>query len=452
VRGRPPGVVTLLVTFLVALADGGALTSAAEPAPRGCLTFVGDVSLARGVGRELARRGTSPWASFAGAPGFTPAWVGNFESAVLPPGAPPCPRADGLCLGVAAPALEWLRASPFRALSIANNHVDDFGASGREATRAALAARGIVPVAEEDGPTMLDEGGAAWALVSLDLAGRTADVRARALERARLQIGLGRARTGRVVVMPHWGREGQSFPAPEQERWASIFVAWGATLVVGSHAHVVQPARCDPGAAIFFGLGNHLFDEAGAAARDGLAVTCCPAGEDLRCAASHTERPPTSVYPAPAPPAPGADEAACTIRVGAPDLEWLAHPARAPLLYVQPFPAAGPHAFFSLRRHWSSFDREDALRPYVFRVVPGAGGARPRVVDVWRGTALARPLVAARLVDWRGTQILCALHRGDSFLDPEPETTKRLWAAYRWKGFGFVGLDDEAATSACEDL
>ena len=449
------GALALAAVLVAALA---ARPRAAETAPGpGCVTFFGDVLLGRGVARELVHRKVDPWAGLRDSPRLARAWVGNFEGAVRPAQGGSCPRTDGLCLGVEPPALAWLTSSRFRAFSIANNHAGDFGDAGRAATRAALAAQQLVVIDEAPGPTWLDVDGARWAFVALDLAGRPPVERQRAIEAARLQIGLARAQSGRVVVLPHWGREGREWVAPEQEGWATLLRAWGATLIVGTHAHVVQPARCEPGGATYFGLGNHLFDETSAQAREGLALTCCPRGEGFSCAPDRTVRSPTSVVPtlveAPAPEgAPEGTREACAVDVAAPDRRWLTHLERASLLYVQAFAQAGPNAFFALRRHVSAFDRENALRPYVFRVQDAKGPDRARVVDLWRGTALARPLVAARLFDWRGGQLLCAIHRDDSFLHPRPATTGRVRLVYRWTGFGFAGVDDEAALQACEEL
>jgi hypothetical protein len=451
-----------LVVLALAAFGVGSSTDAARARPsdaaaapgHGCITFVGDVMLARGVAREISRRKTNPWAELSSSHRLAPSWIGNFEGAVSTSPEPVCPRRDGLCLGVEPRTLEWLKKSPFRALSIANNHVDDFGAAGHAATRSALVAMGVTPLDEADGPTLMDLEGTAWAFVSVNLAGRTAAERQAALERARLQIGLARAQSTRVVVLPHWGREGQAFPGPEQELWAPLFARWGATLIVGSHAHVIQPQRCLPGVATYFGLGNHLFDEAGAPNREGLAVTCCPADDGLRCSTTRTERSATSVYPtiADADAEPSTTTPMCSVRADPPDARWLSHPARDTLLFVQPFPAAGSGAFFALRRHRSSFDGEDALRPYVFRVQREAPSTPTRIIDVWRGTALARPLVAARLFEWRGGQLLCAIHRDDTFLDPKPKTMKRVRLVYRWSGFGFKGIDDEEAMERCEEL
>lgn len=436
-----------LVTFVAT-----ALTSpaGAAHAAAGCITLLGDVSLARGVGREITRREGNPFQDLVSSGRLADAWVANLEGTMLPKPATKCPRSDGLCLGFEPAALAWLRTAPFRALSLANNHAHDFGDRSFQATVAALTDKGIMALDEESGPTFLTVAGTEWGFVALNLAGRVPTDRLAALERVRLQIGLARARTGRVIVFAHWGRENRAFPAPEQEAWAGLFTRWGATLVVGAHAHVVQPARCEQNAATYFGLGNLLFDQAAEANRAGLSVTCCPRGEGFSCTTARTERSVTSVYPTLSSLSPD-DGAACAVEPKASDRAWLIHPARETFSFVQAFPSAGRSAFFALRRHWSEFDHENALRPYVFRVETEAEGP-PRIIDVWRGTALARPLVAARLVDGHDGELLCAIHRADSFLSPEPSTMKRVRAVYRWTSFGFAGVDDPEALAACEAL
>jgi poly-gamma-glutamate synthesis protein (capsule biosynthesis protein) len=436
-----------LLAALVALAgDAHAAPVDEASAPRGCVTLFGDVTLARGVGKEIRRRAESPWAGVADAAPLAGAWIANLEGALLPDGGAACPRRDGLCLGIDASDLRWLTGGRFAAFSLANNHAGDFGPAGAQRLARELSARNLAPLVAESGPTFVDAEGIRWGFVGLNLVADRPGQAREMLERARLQVGLARAQTGHVVVLPHWGREGQADPTPQQEEAATLLASWGATVIAGSHAHVVQPHRCQPDAAVYFGLGNLLFDQSGEPYRTGQAVTCCPRGDGVACAAATTERPPRSVFPAIRPDA--APDAACVVDAAPPDTRWLAHPDRGALLFVQAFPTAGKATFFALRRHYSDFDREDALRPYVFRIDDSRGA--PRVVDVWRGTSLARPLVAARLFDWRGRQLLCAIHRGDSFLHPDPATRARLRIVYRWTGFGFAGVNDEEARNACE--
>jgi poly-gamma-glutamate synthesis protein (capsule biosynthesis protein) len=45
--------------------------------------------------------------------------------------------------------------------------------------------------------------------------------------------------------------------------------------------------------------------------------------------------------------------------------------------------------------------------------------------------------------------VLCALHRGDSFLLADPATKATRIAAYRWNGFGFTGIE---TPPECEPL
>ncbi len=44
-----------------------------------------------------------------------------------------------------------------------------------------------------------------------------------------------------VMVMPHWGREYKHTPHSSQQKYARLFLEAGATAVVGSHPHVLQP-------------------------------------------------------------------------------------------------------------------------------------------------------------------------------------------------------------------
>jgi len=112
---------------------------------------------------------------------------------------------------------------------------------------------------------------------------------------------------------------------------------------------------------------------------------------------------------------------------------------------VQPLPSAGPDVFFALHRAYSAFDDEVALRPYVFRV------EGERTVDLWRGTSLAFPIVAARVIYVDGRALLCALHRGHlRGHDADRGPLRRL--VYDWNGFGFTSVDDARAVDVCRSL
>ena len=94
----------------------------AAEVPEGCVAFVGDIALGRGVSDEIARRG-SPWQDWPESTGTV--WVGNLEGSVAKG---PCVQPDpAYCLGFAESQLDHLSDLGAVALSVENNHAGDHG-------------------------------------------------------------------------------------------------------------------------------------------------------------------------------------------------------------------------------------------------------------------------------------------------------------------------------------
>ena len=248
-----------------------------------------------------------------------------------------------------------------------------------------------------------------------------------------------------------------------QEQQARWLVEHGADLVVGHHPHVIQSPKCVEGKPVFFSLGNHLFDQKYAETKDGLIADCRIHDGQLSCRGLRTHTDPATSYPTLV----GRDEASdqtlqgciphlmpglqvgsTTIRPEAwsedqpangivlegytdGKLQWRSRRQELVSLQVASVMADEP-LLLSLETHPSSIDNEIGLRPYIYAV------GRHGLIARWRGSALAWPLLDAVAT---GTGILCALHRDDSFLLPNPETKGTRIAAYRWNGFGFSGID-----------
>ena len=64
-----------------------------------------------------------------------------------------------------------------------------------------------------------------------------------------------------VIVLPHSGPEDYPEVTPQQKYWARYSVAYGADLVVITHAHVLQGYHWLEGAPVFYSLGNFVFDQ-----------------------------------------------------------------------------------------------------------------------------------------------------------------------------------------------
>ncbi|NIR36186.1 MAG: CapA family protein, partial [Actinobacteria bacterium] len=81
-----------------------------------------------------------------------------------------------------------------------------------------------------------------------------------------------------VVVSLHWGNEYQHTPSGAQEQWLSeILPSEEVDLIIGHHAHVVQPIDKVGDEWVVFGLGNFLSNQSAnccvTASQDGMIAT-----------------------------------------------------------------------------------------------------------------------------------------------------------------------------------
>ena len=446
------------------------------------LLFTGDVLLSRQVTIEISQKQQSPWNSLGNL--FHSAdWVGgNLEGAVGMDANCRESIERSPCFAVDPSLIAWARAAGFTALGNENNHAGDLGAFGRDATGQALAAAELLSLTFAASPAFLRFGDVTVALVAVttvpDHDGHPAELPSVELEQ---KLRLAHALANVVVVSIHWGSELMDWPTEQQRRQAGWLVAHGADLIFGSHPHVIQTPECIAGKPVFFSLGNHVFDQKYPATKEGLIADCRIGRGSLRCAALRTHTPSGSSFPAAQDSAPAATHAllACPVqlrptlsvsgytlrpqssspqdRSGMIWIEGFASPQSnervwrtrpAPVLSLEAGRMAGPEGpefLLSLEKRLSPIDSEREPRPYVYEVSPHGFIAR------WRGSALAWPLLDARLLPG-SNGVLCALHRRDSFLMLSPEAKGTRVAAYRWNGFGFDGIANEGIISACRNI
>jgi poly-gamma-glutamate capsule biosynthesis protein CapA/YwtB (metallophosphatase superfamily) len=148
-------------------------------------------------------------------------------------------------------------------LSLANNHVLDQGVAGFEETVSVLAKRGIRTVgAAADGLVQRVEVGpltigflafTQWRNASAaEFTGRVAmaDGIAGWKEHAKA--------ADLICAVPHWDFEFRHFPQSGTRRLARSLADEGVGLIVGGHAHVLQPVERIGGALAAYGLGDFL--------------------------------------------------------------------------------------------------------------------------------------------------------------------------------------------------
>lgn len=232
-----------------------------EPEPDPSILFVGDIMLDRSVAKHA--HASSTVVLFAGVLdlfGAADANVANLEGSITTN--PSIAQIDHTILrftfdpDLAKEALAPLKLS---AVSLANNHAYDFGRDGFDMTQAHLRQWGIEPfghpVNARDLSTVLDIRSKRFCLIGYHSLydPSTAEVVA---EIIRL-----RPECYRIMVFPHWGDEYEPTANAQQIASAHEFIDAGADLIIGAHPHVVQNVEEYKGKAIFYSLGNFMFDQ-----------------------------------------------------------------------------------------------------------------------------------------------------------------------------------------------
>lgn len=177
-----------------------------------------------------------------------------------------------------------LEAGGVDVVSLANNHLMDYGVEGLVDTLATLDAAKIrhfgaaESLSAARAPTVVEVKGIKLAFLGYfflgdrnieppeviavegqpGVAGHFKDL---ALLTAWVQEDVRAARKKADLVIPffHWGREGTPNLEPYQPKLAKAAIDAGAAAVIGSHPHVLQGMELYKGAPIVYSLGNFVF-------------------------------------------------------------------------------------------------------------------------------------------------------------------------------------------------
>jgi Bacterial capsule synthesis protein PGA_cap len=196
---------------------------------------------------------------------------GNLEGPLADAGtSEKCARSKpGRCYAFRVPTRygRYLADAGFDVMSLANNHVGDFGEAGRASTRAALDALGIRYAGAPGEVARLEVRGTRIALVAFSTSSGTNDLRD--LDEATRIVKAARQGADLLVVSFHGGAEGadrQHVPKGSEEflgedrgdvrAFAHAVVDAGADLVLGHGPHVVRAMEVYRGRLVAYSLGN----------------------------------------------------------------------------------------------------------------------------------------------------------------------------------------------------
>ena len=238
------------------------------------LLFVGDIMLDRGIDTQMRRRNdwAFPFRRMQSILAEADLTIGNLEGPISDRGS----NVGSMYSFRADPrALEGIVAAGFDILSIANNHIWDYGPNAAADTIDRLTNAGITAIgggvnaraAHEPHirtingmriaflaytdliPQSRDSTDASPAIAYLNLATMRADIAA-AVSKADV-----------IVIVLHWGNEYEPHPTVQQREIARELIATGATLVIGHHPHVIQDIEEIGEGLVAYSLGNFIFDQ-----------------------------------------------------------------------------------------------------------------------------------------------------------------------------------------------
>jgi len=224
------------------------------------ILFVGDIMLDRNValhaksfGDESLIAQVEPMFSAADAT------VANLEGTITTSPSVSIPDNSRLQFTFDPHFAGFLKNIGITAVSLSNNHTFDFGESGYEATKNFLAQAGVRSFGSLHND---DELSATIALYgnNLCLVGYEGFV---ALDPAPFVAEITRIRSACdiVAVTMHAGEEYFPGYTSQQQNVAHAFIDAGADVVIGTHPHVVEPLEIYKNKAIFYSLGNFIFDQ-----------------------------------------------------------------------------------------------------------------------------------------------------------------------------------------------
>ncbi|MCL2431840.1 CapA family protein [Candidatus Bathycorpusculum sp.] len=253
--------------------------------------FVGDIMLGRSLqdasdfyGYESYFKKTSDY--FKG----VDLVLGNFENPIINDDKEFIATQKSILLSANSNCLEAIKNAGFNMLSLANNHMMDYGVTGMLNTLESLDRAGVAhfgagrDVNEAKSYQLIDSNGTKIAVLGINAVSmqgfaskNTPGILAtHTSETAYLDAVSDAASAANVVIVfIHWGDEYTTIVSSNQREIGRKLIDAGADIVIGSHPHILQPIEIYENGIIFYSLGNFIFDQGWSRTKDSCIVRYC---------------------------------------------------------------------------------------------------------------------------------------------------------------------------------
>lgn len=241
------------------------LTPVSEESQEVSLMAVGDIMLSRDVATKIKEHQDYkyPFLKTAGLLKTADLTIGNLENPITPGRSI---QTNEMVFRADPEVVEGLTSAGFDLLSLANNHILNFGTKGLNDTFRYLKGAKIdfIGAGEKDSdayqPLIREVKGIKFAFLGYSYTDSPL-VAFMDLTKMEQAVRQAKEKTDFVVVTIHAGSEYQFFPNNQQQTFAHLAIESGAALVVGHHPHVVQTLEKYQEGYIIYSLGNFIFDQ-----------------------------------------------------------------------------------------------------------------------------------------------------------------------------------------------
>jgi poly-gamma-glutamate capsule biosynthesis protein CapA/YwtB (metallophosphatase superfamily) len=258
------------------------------------IAAVGDIMLGHRAEPFLVKEGPSyPFVNVMPVLRQAQLVIGNLESPISTRGT--AVENKQFTLRVGPVAVEALKAAGIRVVTLANNHILDFGPQALQDTLSVLGENSILysgagmDLDDARAPALLKIGGRTIAFLSYSLtfplefyasAGRPGTAPGYR-EYVKRDIQKVRPVADLVVVSFHWGAELMTTAKPYQQDLGRRSIEWGADLVLGHHPHILQELEVYRGRLIAYSLGNFVFGSESDKTNASIILLCTFKGKSL---------------------------------------------------------------------------------------------------------------------------------------------------------------------------
>lgn len=223
------------------------------------IVFTGDVILDRGVNDELKLHGDSLLLNAFNFLQNQDFLVINLEGTLTDTGNI---QTDRFNFKANQDKAELLKNAGVTHVSLANNHIFDYGKTGYENTIKAIETNGLETLGNVSKPIIIQIGKYKCAVLSASLTTHNDSLPISTLNQIKSSILSFTTKQSDIpfILYIHWGLELQPAPEKWQRDFAYDLISLGVDAIIGHHPHVTQSIEFINDKPVFYSIGNFIAD------------------------------------------------------------------------------------------------------------------------------------------------------------------------------------------------